>query len=470
MDAAARALLAEAARCHGRQVVSAAAAPAVAAGLMSFGRGGNAFDAAVTAALVETVALPMKCGLAGDLVALVREPRGPVRALIAIGAGAAALDHGARPARVGAASVGVPGAPDGYAALAALGRLGLRAAAAPAIRLAEDGVEWSPIAVRLTEEAEGLLRAHNGPVSYLPEGRLPRVGERLRLPGLAELLRTFVELGPELFFGPIGAAVADRVAEAGGYLTVDDLRQRPATWHEPERLHLGDGTVLLTTPAPTHGRALLRAVALAVLEGRDAVAAVRQARAEARAAGLTPAAGGTSVVTAADAEGNAVVLVHSNSYPQYGAGLVVTPWDLILNNRPGRGFDLEAPPEAANAPRAGRLPATTLHAWALERAGRTLFGGTPGGVNQMPWNCQTILDCLAEDGDLGRVVVAPRWAMDEADRLTCEADHALAGTADARMVPPLALRSVEQVLRLHRPGDPIEAAADPRTGARAAGL
>jgi gamma-glutamyltranspeptidase/glutathione hydrolase len=185
---------------------------------------------------------------------------------------------------------------------------------------------------------------------------------------------------------------------------------------------------------------------------------------------MNPAAGGTSAVTAADAEGNAVVLIHSNSFPQYGSGLVVEPWDLILNNRPGRGFDLDAPAEAPNAPRAGRVPATTLHAWALERPGRTLLGGTPGGVNQMPWNCQTILDCLADDRDLGRVVLAPRWAMDEADNLTCEADHARAGTADARIVDPLSLRSVEQILRLDRAGERLQAAADPRTGAQVAGL
>ena len=51
------------------------------------------------------------------------------------------------------------------------------------------------------------------------------------------------------------------------------------------------------------------------------------------------AATGTSVVTAADDESNAVVVVHSSSFAQYSSGVVIDEWDLVLNNRPRRGFD-----------------------------------------------------------------------------------------------------------------------------------
>src|SRR3546814_11324180 len=74
-----------------------------------FRSGGNAVDAAVAAALVETVWLPMKCGLAGDVVALLQRAGGPVEALLAIGRGPLALNQGARLQATGPASVGEVG-------------------------------------------------------------------------------------------------------------------------------------------------------------------------------------------------------------------------------------------------------------------------------------------------------------------------------------------------------------------------
>ena len=55
-------------------------------------QGGNAFDAVVAAALAETVLLPSKCGLGGDLIAIVR-PAGATEpeALRAIGGAPAGL-------------------------------------------------------------------------------------------------------------------------------------------------------------------------------------------------------------------------------------------------------------------------------------------------------------------------------------------------------------------------------------------
>lgn len=463
----AAALLAEVTAARGSATVTAGSQIAVSTGLATLARGGNAFDAAVAAALIENVALPMKCGLGGDLVALVRDPSGRIDALIAVGPGVAALDSGRRPTITGPCSIGIPGAPQGYAELAAKGRFGLAALAAPAIEVAEGGVRWSRVAVSLTGESAELLRKHNGAVPFLPAGGLPRVGDLLRLPGLARLLRLFAATGAELFHGEPGRIVADHVQAKGGLLARADLQTRPACWTLPERLDLGDA-VVWTTPAPTHGPQLLRALELVRRESMAPVAAARQARREARAAGRQPKDDGTSVVTAADHAGNVVILVHSNSFERYGSGVVVPDFDLVLNNRPGRGFAVDAPAEAANAPRAGRVPVSTLHAWALEQSGRTDLGATPGGINQMVWNLQTVLDCLAGRA-LGAVVTAPRWALTDDDGLACEADHALAGS-EGKLLPPLSQRSVTQIVRRAADASDIEAAADPRNGARAAAL
>ena len=414
-------------------------------------------------ALVETVALPMKCGLAGDVVALVREPDGRLRCLVSVGPGGGGArrrrsTHG-QPGRVPSE---FRGAPAGYARLAALGRLGLPALVAPAVEAATDGLPWSEIAVRLTAESEALLRRHNRDTVFLPGGRVPTVGEMLRLSGMADLLRAFGEDGEKLFHGSRGEVLCERVRAAGGFLAPADLEVEPAAWTEPMRLPLAGGAVLAATPAPTHGPALLRAVDLALHRHVDPMAAARAARhAEAEEAGGLPV-GGTSLVTAAETGGGAaVVLMHSNSYPHYGSGLVVNEWDLVLNNRPGRGFDTTAAASSTRAPAPGRVPPTTLHAWAYEAKDAVTLGATPGGINQMVWNLQGILD-VAHGLPPSEVVKAPRWSLDARDDAAVEEDHAVAGRPDVRRVPPASLRSVQQIVRVET--GQVAAAADRRTG------
>jgi gamma-glutamyltranspeptidase/glutathione hydrolase len=111
-----------------RGIVCAAAPLAAQAGAAVMADGGNAFDAVVAAALAETVLLAPKCGLGGDLVAICRSAgAAEPEALLAVGGAPRGLadrvaSHGLD--EVGPASVGPPGAPAGYAALAARGRLG----------------------------------------------------------------------------------------------------------------------------------------------------------------------------------------------------------------------------------------------------------------------------------------------------------------------------------------------------------
>ena len=67
----------------------AAAHPLVAsAGVRALAAGGNAVDAAVSAALVASVVMPDMCGLGGDLFAIVHDPRKP-RPLAYLGSGIA---------------------------------------------------------------------------------------------------------------------------------------------------------------------------------------------------------------------------------------------------------------------------------------------------------------------------------------------------------------------------------------------
>lgn len=447
----------------GPRVVTSAHPAATAAGAAAYAQGGNAFDAALAACFMETVALPMKCGLAGDLVALVRRNGGAFEAIVSIGPGAGALARGETLERLGPRSVGVPGAPGGYVALHRFARLALDRLTQAAIRAAEDGIAWTWAALSYLIESEELLARYSPGHPYCPGGRRPQVGDVRRLPGLGNLLRQFAVRQGDLFGGEEGVRLVSELQARGGILSLDDVRQPTARIVAPEAFVVGDEARLSVTPGPTAGPRLGRVVTRARSGGKALPAIVRSEREEAKRHGRQAADGGTSVVTAADDEGNVAVVVHSNSFPRFGSGVVLES-GLVLNNRPGRGFDLSAPADARNAPAAGRIPQTTLHAWALETDEAVFVGATPGGVNQLPWNAQAIGDLL-DGADIRAAVTNPRWALDERDELTAEEGTQIAADiAVGRWVDRFAHRSVQQLIRIDR-GGMLSAAADPRSGA-----
>ncbi|HSL58219.1 MAG TPA: gamma-glutamyltransferase, partial [Acidimicrobiales bacterium] len=247
-----------------RGVVLAAAPAAAQAGARALAAGGDAHDAALAAALAETVLLPSKCGLGGDLVALVwRRSADAPEALLAIGgapAGLAAAATAGQLADTGPLSVGVPGAPLGYVALADRGRLGLAAAVAPAVELARDGACWATINAVLVAESADLLRRHQPDgCTYLPPAGPAAPGAVVRLPGLALALERLAAEGAAVLAGALGRAIVDRVRAAGGVLTLDDLTTARAEWAAPAAVRRGDHR-LWATPAPTHGPSLLDAL------------------------------------------------------------------------------------------------------------------------------------------------------------------------------------------------------------------
>lgn len=467
-------------------VVCAAAPLAAQAGARAMEQGGNAFDAAVCAALVETVLLPPKCGLGGDLVALcVQHGREQPTALIAVGGAPARLavvaEHGAWD-EVGPMSVGPPAAAAGYAALADLGRLDLERLARPAIELATNGFPWARVCTRLSEQAAALVAAMNpdGCV-YYPGGSAIAPGTITRLPGLAHVLEEFVARGASLMDGPVGTAVVDAVRRAGGVLTRDDFVHARAEWGECARgtLTSRDGDLTAwATPAPTHGPSLLEAMSAASVESTPAglFGAVMKAITSRRRTLADPS--GTSMVSAADAAGNVVVVVHSNSFPRFGSGIVVPEYDLTLANRAGRGFTPER--GHPNFPIAGRRPVTTLHAWAVAgRDGRPRFAGaTPGGANQMPWNAQTMARIAAGEERPGMLVTSPIWEwLPEDDGLRIESGFDPEELAELRaavtrstVAPRWGCKSAQQVIRIPRGDETWVGAADPRTVGAALGV
>ena len=463
-------------------VVCAAAPLAAQAGATAMREGGNAFDAAVCAALAETVLLPSKCGLGGDLVAIVvRAGASRPEAMLAIGGAPRRLAEVATRGSwsdTGPMSVGPPAAPAGYLALAAAGRLGLDRLAAPAIELATGGFPWATVNHRLSVASVELLRRWNpeGTV-YLPGGKPIAAGVLVKLPGLADALASFVERREAFLFGPVGAAILATLAARDGVLESSDFTTGRAESAPCVELGVAARTVW-ATPDPTHGPTLLAAIADAQPGDEPSTVYRRVLAAVQRGRDRATGASGTSIVSAADREGNCVVVVHSNSYPRYGSGLVVADYDLVLANRAGRGFTPE--PGHPNFPVAGRRPATTLHAWAVsDDSGRPRFlGGTPGGDNQVPWNAQLLQGIIDGETALGRLVTASRWEwlpVDDGVRVEAgfedDAAGALASAAGRSVnVSRWALPCAQQVIAVPEHGHAIVGAADPRTVGLALGV
>ena len=250
---------------------------ASAAGLAVLQQGGNAIDAAVTAAAVLSVVEPTMNGIGGDLFALVYDPKTKtVRALNASGRApaAATVEEFKRrnlesvPYR-GELSVSVPGVVDGWSELLARhGTITLEKALQPAIRYARDGYAVSEIiSFQWRDQQATLARDPAAAATFLIDGRAPQPGEVFRNPKLAASLELIAKGGRDAFYrGPIAAAIGQDMKRRNGLLTAADLAAHTSDWTEPISTTY-KGHELLEFPPNTQGATALEM--LNVLEGFD---------------------------------------------------------------------------------------------------------------------------------------------------------------------------------------------------------
>jgi gamma-glutamyltranspeptidase/glutathione hydrolase len=240
------------------------------AGLEVFRNGGNAIDAAVTAAAVLAVVEPTMTGIGGDLFAMVHDgATGRTRGLNASGRSphAASLDqlwalgHTSIPDH-GALSVTVPGAVDGWSLLLAEhGTIPLRQALAPAIAYARGGFPVAEVVARQWREAASTLATDPAAAAaFLPQGRAPLPGEVFSCPTLAATLEVIATEGRDAFYGgDLGRRIARDVEQRGGWLTTADLRDHRSEWVDPIRATYAD-VELLELPPNTQGFVALEAL------------------------------------------------------------------------------------------------------------------------------------------------------------------------------------------------------------------
>ncbi len=381
-----------------RGVIATSQPLASAAGLAVLQSGGNAIDAAVTAAAVLAVVEPHMTGMGGDLFAMVwsAEDR-RLHGLNASGRSGSLMTREALAARGltrvtrGAEAVTVPGALSGWAALLEkFGTLSLGEALAPAIRIAREGFPVTPIIARNWAAQVNLLRRDEAArATFLIDGeRAPAAGEWFSNPDLARTLTDVGRLGPgHLYGGELGRQVAAHVQALDGFLTPEDFRAHQVEWVQPVSVPF-KGYRLWELPPNSQGIAALEMLRLVepydltamghnsaaylhhLVEAKklayadiqhyvgepadmkippeqlldDAFVNRRRALIDpARAAervepGEAMTASDTIYLTAADADGNMVSLINS-VYDYFGSGIVVPGTGLLLHDR-GTGFTM----------------------------------------------------------------------------------------------------------------------------------
>ena len=269
-----------------RGMVAAAHPLTVAAGLHALEQGGNAVDAAVSAALTAGVVMPEMCGIGGDLFAIVHAPartgQSEGETLSFLGSGiaprGASLEHmrahgdpdgrgGVRMPYRGPLAPGVPGMID--AVFAMLDRFGSKPFAElsePAVTHAADGFPLTPLGAGYIASSADLLRRYpTSAAVFLAGGDPPNPGDILKNPGLARSLRRIADGGRAVFYeGEIAAEITRYLAETGGAMSRDDLAGHSTVVEAPISTTYRGHTVY-QTGLPTQGLILLESLNLAEL-------------------------------------------------------------------------------------------------------------------------------------------------------------------------------------------------------------
>ncbi len=250
-------------------VVASGFAEATEAGVLMLEDGGNAIDAAITAALAATASAPGSSGLFGTTyivlhladgrnIAIDGTARVPLNISMEELAELRAEDrlHGIKVAAV----------PGTLAALDhALARYGTRSLAetmAPAIALADRGfLVTSSKRAAITKYIDNIREDESLRRMLLKEGwDPPDVGTRISQPGLANTMRRLSAVGAEDFYrGKIAQLIAADMEKRGGYLTRADL----GIYRVIEQLPLHGtyrGADVFSHPWPGSGGAVIEAL------------------------------------------------------------------------------------------------------------------------------------------------------------------------------------------------------------------
>ncbi|MBQ9526613.1 MAG: gamma-glutamyltransferase [Fretibacterium sp.] len=248
-----------------RGMVSSAHELASKAGVEILQKGGNAVDAAIATWLALNVVEFNASGIGGGGFMVIRNARtGDVVELDyrEVAPASATKDMYASEASKkakesidGGKSIGVPGAVAGmFTALQKYGTMSFAQVAAPAIRLAEEGFVLAPMQNQIIADEFERLTKYSPNCAFLVDGLPAEAGTLLKQPELAATFRMLAKEGPSAFYkGAIGHAVVSAVAAAGGYMTIQDLKDYKVEVRTPVKGTYRGYTIYSTPPASSGG-------------------------------------------------------------------------------------------------------------------------------------------------------------------------------------------------------------------------
>jgi gamma-glutamyltranspeptidase/glutathione hydrolase len=356
--------------------------------------------------------------------------------------------------RIGSASCAVPGAAAGLESVhAEYGRLPWSELVQPAIELARSGVELTRPQAHLHAILDLILRhTLEGRRLYSrDDGSRLQPGDLLVLPDLGRTLEQIAAEGAAAMYrGELAASIAATIESGGGLLTTADLEAYRVIWREPvQTRYLGHDVI--SNPPPSSGGVLI-AYGLALLDhvarGRpgsaEAVATLvetmrEQTRARsgsfvddlytgglverlldegsvaggvARIRASLPGApehapnGGTTHVSALDADGNAASVSSSTGS---GSGVIVPGTGIQLNNMLGE-YDLVGSGPAEPGQRLTSMMAPTI----VVGDGRTrLVVGSAGSIRLRGAIMQVIVNVVGHGLGVAEAIDRPRVHLEE---------------------------------------------------------
>ena len=425
--------------------------------------GGNAVDAAVAAVAVQSVVDPHMTGIGGDCFAILAPADGPVTSINGSGPAPAAarletlLDRGFEAIPDSSPdAVTIPGAVATWCHLIERhGRLDMSRVLGPAIAFAEGGYRVTPrVFFDWNRGRTRLLRHAPAARQFLPDGRVPQVGDRMSNPALAQTLRAIARSGRSAFYeGEVAADIVSTLRALGGVHTEADF----ASFHPLDTAPIGApyrGYELLE--CPPNGQGLAALIIARVLEGfeledpalteadrihllaeaskaayaqRNALVAdpehtrfdlddvlgdapiarlrdrITLEHATPASAWDLPAHRDTVYVSVVDKDRNAVSLINS-IFMTFGSGIYAEKSGVLLQNR-GCGFSLV--PGHPNAFAGGKRPLHTIIPALLREDGRPVMSfGVMGGQYQAAGHAHILSQVVDRGLDPQAAAEAPR--------------------------------------------------------------
>ena len=430
------------------------------AGLRMLERGGNVVDAMIAASAVLASVLPHATSFGGDAFIIYHDAKsGKTHGLNASGIAPA----GATPdyfkngmTMHGPDAASVPGMVRGWERLhQKFGKTAWPELFRDAIDVTENGHPLSRVLAGALRLFDHIGKDPGCAALYMPGGVPMKAGDIVKQPALAQTICDIAENGSAAYYeGRIAKTLGAYCQANGGLLSAADFEGYEPEWVDTLHTNYRDLDVHVMPPNSYGVLMLMQLNALAdlptsAMTGPDTdrlaylMAAARAAfdegipyicdpavhpapldellggqmtgklqaavRAAAPGPHQKPGVGGTSCITLADGDGNAISVVQS-VFHVFGSGFLDPGTGILLNNRM-TGFVTD--PGHRNVVAPGKKPSHTLNPVMALKGGKVKYLlTTPGGPAQTISNVQMLTNMVDRGMELSAAIEAPRWSVD----------------------------------------------------------